>query len=99
MLFTSSQNFGFFKENSQVCAGKQVKYVDFISDCSFGGWALVLVTLNKKKSFWYVDTNLIYVGILKLNSCRELLMFLLQLFTPSAVFCYFLSPHKCFYSR
>lgn len=25
ILFTSSQNFRIFKENSQVCAGKQVK--------------------------------------------------------------------------
>lgn len=37
ILFTSSQNFGIFKENSQACAGKQVKYVVFMSDCSFSG--------------------------------------------------------------
>lgn len=37
ILFTSSQNFGIFKENSQACAGKQGKYVGFMSDCSFSG--------------------------------------------------------------
>lgn len=45
ILFTSGQNFQIFKENSQACAGKQVKYVGFMSDCSFSGWALVSVTL------------------------------------------------------
>lgn len=37
ILFTSSQNFGIFKANSQACAGKLVKYVDFMSDCSLSG--------------------------------------------------------------
>lgn len=32
ILFTSSQNFRIFKENSQACAGNQVKYVDPMSD-------------------------------------------------------------------
>lgn len=36
VLFTSSQNFRIFK-NSLACAGKQVKYVDFMLDCCFSG--------------------------------------------------------------
>lgn len=49
ILFTSSQNLRIYKENSQAHAAKQTKYVDLVSDCSFSVWALVLVTLDKKK--------------------------------------------------
>lgn len=67
ILFTSSQNLRIYEENSQAQVVRQTKCVDLVSDCSFSGWALLLVTLaEKKESYWEIDTNLISIGILGL---------------------------------